>query len=243
LGYNAAKDKTNGYSSDNSNINEDNSMSEIRFRLAKPIDAKSIAYVHWHVRDRYTTGIFLSLGKSFLRAYYKIVLNDPWEVVVCAVDENNKIIGFSSTTMDAKEQAENLKRHKFSLMLSALAAILKKPSLAIAVWQRYRSLSGSQNTPAFIHTEGARGEYWCWLKSEDSLKAIELSNVQNDILYDLGLREKFFEVDKFNTAVYKFHLKVNKAQPLEEMTLPDGRERVLMKKVLQHTLNRKSKQI
>ena len=207
-------------------------MSEIRYRLAKPSDAKEIANVHWHVRDRYTKGIFLSLGKRFLRTYYKIILDDPWEVVVCAVNEEDKIIGFSSSTIDAKEQAARLRKHKFKLALSALSAILQKPSLAIDVWQRYQSLRGNKNAPSFVHTEKARGEYWCWLKGDNSLKSIELSKVHNDVLYDLGLREKFFEVDKFNTAVYKFHLKVNKAVPIEEVTLPDGRVRVLMRKEL-----------
>lgn len=46
-------------------------MSNIRFRIAKPSDAKQITDVHWHVRDRYTEGIFLSLGKFFLKTYYK----------------------------------------------------------------------------------------------------------------------------------------------------------------------------
>lgn len=207
-------------------------MSEIRFRLAKPSDAKKIADVHWHVRDRYTQGIFLSLGKFFLRAYYKIILDDPWEVIVCAVNKNGEILGFASTTMDARYQADNLKRHKIYLGVSALGAILMKPSLIKAVWQRYKSLSKNTDTPSFVHTEGVRGEYWCWQKSEDSLKSVEMSKAKNEILYDLGIREMFFEVDKFNTAVYKFHLKVNKGIPIEEITLPDGRERVLMKKEL-----------
>ena len=206
-------------------------MSEIRYRLAKPSDAKEIADVHWHVRDRYTQGIFLSLGKGFLESYYKIILDDPWEVVVCAVNEDGKILGFSSTTMDAREQAERLKKRKIRLALSALRNMLLKPSLFKEVWMRYRSLD-NKNSQSFIHTEGARGEYWCWLKSEDSLKSIELSEVQNKVLYELGLREKYFEVDKFNKSVYKFHLKVNKAEPIEEITLPDGRVRVLMKKTL-----------
>ena len=69
-------------------------MSSIKFRLAKPSDAKQIANCHWHVRDRYSRGIFLSLGEGFLRSYYTIILNDPWEVIVCA-EKNKKIIGFS----------------------------------------------------------------------------------------------------------------------------------------------------
>ena len=54
--------------------------------------------------------------------------------------------------------------------------------------------------------------------------------MKNEIIKQLGAQELLFEVDKFNKAVYKFHLKVNKAEPIEEITLPDGRVRVLMRK-------------
>lgn len=210
-------------------------MYNLKFRLAKPSDAKQIANCHWHVRDRYTQGIFLSLGERFLRAYYRVVLDDPYEVVVCA-EKNGKIVGFASTTLDAAAQAQNIRAHKLSLGIAALGAIVCKPNLLKAVWQRYRSLSDDKSVPSFVHTEGVRGEYWCWLKSEedDSLSSMELSNIKNRILYDLGVRELFFEVDKFNTHVYKYHLKVNKAEPIEEIKLPDGRERVLMRKVLNY---------
>ena len=207
-------------------------MSEIRYRLAKPSDAKEIAYVHWHVRDRYTQGIFLSLGQRFLEAYYKIILDDPWEVVVCAVNDQGKIVGFTSTSMNAKERYENIRNHKIVLGYAALKAIVRHPSLLKGVWQRYKSLSGDDKSRQFVHTEGARGGYWCWLKNDDSLKSFELTQVKNEILKQLGVKEFFFEVDKFNKAVYKFHLKVNRAEPLEEITLPDGRERVLMRKKL-----------
>lgn len=210
-------------------------MSDISYRIAKPSDAKQIANCHWHVRDRYTQGIFLSLGERFLRTYYKIILNDPYEIIVCA-EKEGRIIGFASTTLDAASQAKNLKAHKARLGWSALGAIICKPSLLKAVWQRYRSLSSDSKGPSFVHTEGVRGEYWCWLKSEedDTFGSMEVSNIKNRILYDLGVREFFFEVDKFNSHVYKFHLKVNKAEPIEEITLPDGRVRVLMKKVLNY---------
>ena len=64
------------------------------------------------------------------------------------------------------------------------------------------------------------------------MKSFELTKVKNNMLRDMGIKEFFFEVDKSNNAVYKFHLKVNKAIPIEEIKLPDGRVRVLMKKVL-----------
>lgn len=206
-------------------------MSEIRYRLAKPSDAKEIAALHWHVRDRYSQGIFLSLGQRFLTEIYKILLNDAWEVVVCAVNEEDKIIGFASTSLNIKHQFTEMKRHRLRLGFFALRGLISHPSLAKGLWERYKSLGNTGNT-SFVHTEGVRGEYWCWQKGDDSLKSVEMSHVKNNILYELGIREMFFEVDKSNNAVYKYHLKVNKAQPIEEINLPDGRVRVLMKKVL-----------
>ena len=216
-------------------------MSTIRFRLAKPCDAKQIANCHWHVRDRYTKGIFLSLGKRFLITYYKIILNDPYEVIVCAEKDKNKIIGFSSATLNAEKQALNLRKHKIQLAFSAIWAVICKPSLLKEVWNRYRSLEGSKNAPTFIHTEGVRGEYWCWLKEEgdDGLLAIEMGKIKESIIFDLGYEELFFEVDKFNKRVYKFYTKIEKSEVIEEITLPDGRERVLFKKKL-HSLNKPS---
>lgn len=204
----------------------------ILFRIAKPSDAKQIANCHWHVRDRYSHGIFLALGEHFLRTYYSITLNDPWELIVCAVDENNNIIGFASTSMDARAKSENLKKHKIKLGLSALWSLLSRPSLIKPVIQRYRSLNSNNKVPKFITNEGVRGGYWCWRKDDDSLMSVELSNIKNRILFNLGVRELFFEVDKCNKAVYRFHIKVNKAIPVEEIILPDGRVRVLMKKYL-----------
>lgn len=210
-------------------------MSEIRFRLAKPCDAKQIANCHWHVRDRYSQGIFLSLGKSFLIAYYKIILNDPYEVVVCAEKDHSKIVGFSSATLDAAKQAENLRKHKIKLGFAALWAMICKPSLIKEVWERYRSLDNSKDSPSFVHTKGVRGEYWCWLKEEKDhgLLAVDMGRIKESIIYDLGNDEIFFEVDKFNKRVYRYTIKIEKSEPIEEITLPDGRERVLFKKKLQ----------
>lgn len=207
-------------------------MSEIRFRLAKPSDAKQIARCHWHVRDRYSQGIFLSLGEGFLRTYYRIILNDPWEVVICAEDEKGIIVGFTSATIDGRAQADNLRKHKIRLGLAATKAIIFHPSLFKEVWLRYKSLKDDNEGQKFVTVDGIRGEYWCWMKDEDSLLSVDMDHAKNHILYDLGYRECFFEVDKFNKQVYKFHLKVNKAEPIEEIKLPDGRVRVLFKGVL-----------
>ncbi len=206
-------------------------MNKIKYRIAKPSDAKEIAALHWHVKDRYSNGIFLSLGQRFLTEVYKILLNDAWEVVICAVNEDDKIIGFSSTSLNIKHQFVEMKKHRFRLGFYALRGVICHPSLAKGLWERYKSLDNNSKT-SFVHTEGVRGEYWCWIKGDKSLKAIEMSNLKNNILYELGVRELFFEVDKSNTMVYKYQLKANNAQPIEEINLPDGRIRVLMKKII-----------
>ena len=203
-------------------------MGEIRYRLAKPSDAKEIADVHWHVKDRYDRGIFLSLGKGFLESYYKVTLNDPWEIVLCAINEDDKIVGFIESTLNAAYKFVNMRKHRFLLGYAALKAVALHPSLFREVWQRYRSL-GNNNKQKFLKVDGVRVGYWCWLKSDDSLKSTELGSVNYLLLRDLGVKEYFFEVDKFNKAVYKYNLKVVKAEPVEEITLPDGRVRVLMK--------------
>lgn len=210
-------------------------MGEIRFRLAKPSDAKQIANCHWHVRDRYTTGIFLSLGESFLREYYKILLDDPYEVFICAETEKGKIVGFNNATLDVEKQTANLKRHKIRLGFAALKAVLLKPSLIPAILQRYRSLS-SESEQQYISTKGARAEYWCWLKDEaDSSRSVELNFAIKDLLYDLGVRTVYSEVDKSNKNVYKYFTKYYKKGKIEiekEVKLPDGRERVILKETL-----------
>ena len=152
-------------------------MSDIRYRLAKPSDAKEIANVHWHVRDRYTEGIYLMLGKRFLEAYYRITLNDPWEVNVCAINEKDKIVGFTGTTLNARAKYSNIRKHRITLGIAALQGIVRKPSLLKEVWVRYRSLKGDAKSPKFLTSDGVRGGYWCWLKSDNSLKSFELTKV------------------------------------------------------------------
>lgn len=41
-------------------------MANIRFRLAKPSDAKQIAYVHLHIRDKYDQGFFAQVNLSLI---------------------------------------------------------------------------------------------------------------------------------------------------------------------------------
>ena len=79
-------------------------MAKYKLRLAKPSDAKEIANLHYSIREQGAPGIFAMMGKPFLKKYYKIVLNDPNEVVICAENEKGQIVGFNSSTWMQKRR-------------------------------------------------------------------------------------------------------------------------------------------
>lgn len=204
-------------------------MGEIRFRLAKPSDAKQIANCHWHVRDRYSQGIFLSLGEGFLRAYYKVILDDPNEIIVCAENKKGEILGFSSGSLNAESQAASIRGHKIRLGLAAMLGLMRHPSYFKGVWQRYTSLK-STSDHKFLHMEGARSEYLCWKKgAEGSISMMLLDKIKFKMMHELGVKEVFFEIDRHNERLFKAQEKMKNITLLEEYTLPDGRIRGLFR--------------
>lgn len=116
-------------------------MAKYKLRLAKPSDAKEIANLHYSIREQGAPGIFAMMGKPFLKKYYKIVLNDPNEVVICAENEKGQIVGFNSSTLDAKAQMDNLRRKRVQLAFAAFTSILANPKLIKPLFDRYKSMA------------------------------------------------------------------------------------------------------
>ncbi len=200
----------------------------MKYRIAKPCDLEEIVDIHYAIRESYSVGVFSSLGKPFLRQYYKIILGDKNQVVICAEDGNGKIQGFCSATLDAEKQFSNIRKHKFTLGLAAINSILLKPSLFMSLLSRYRSTQKSASE-RFIVTQGARGEYWAWSSAnKDSISALEMHEIHLKILRDLGVKILNFEVDAINRKVFLFH-KYNGAEFVDKTILPDGRERIWMR--------------
>ena len=201
-------------------------MSKIQFRLAKPSDAKAIATLHYKVRDTYSVGYFAQMGLPFLKAYYNVVLNDPYEVVVCA-EEDGKLCGFCSASLDINKQMERMNKKKFSLLWPALSSFIAKPSLIKATIKRWK-VSQHKDDEKLIPKEGARCEYWMWdASNKNSAYSVALWNAYLQILYILGVKKFPLDVDDVNEKVMKFHL-LNKAVATEHITLSDGRERTLL---------------
>lgn len=200
----------------------------MKYRLAKPCDIKEIVNIHYAVRESYPIGLFAQLNKSFLHQYYKIILNDKNQLIVCAEDENGIIRGFCSASLDMKRQFENIRKHKLGLGLTTIRSIFHAPSLFHSLIDRYKSIS-QDGGEKFIATTGARGEFWVWSQTNpDSISALELHEVQLKILRDLGVKQLNFEVDTVNIKVLNFH-KSNGAELVKTIILPDGRERLIMR--------------
>ena len=95
-------------------------MSNTNFRLAKPSDADRIAEIQQKIKEVNDLGIFCRMGHSFLKTYYKILINDPTTVFICVENSNGLICGYTFTVLDAERQTNNLKKHKLRLAISAI---------------------------------------------------------------------------------------------------------------------------
>ncbi|MEG0108669.1 MAG: hypothetical protein RR705_07440 [Lachnospiraceae bacterium] len=200
-------------------------MSNIKFRLAKPSDAKHIAYVHLHIRDKYDKGFFAQVNYSFLKQYYKVMLNDPYEVVVCAEDETGKIVGFSSGSLHAEKQFRTMRDHKYSFVCSLMTSAFSNPRIIKSAFDRFKSTKGESENK-YVISKGARAEYWGWLTGRtDTDQSVIMQEIWLYFMKLLGAKQIFFEVDKVNKRIYKYH-KINGAEELSNFIMPDGRERV-----------------
>lgn len=198
----------------------------MKYRIGKVADANKIAQIQKKIKDVNSLGIFCHMGRNFLTQYYRILIEDPYTIFVCAEDDNDEICGYCFNVLDAEKQNTNMSKHKYRLAFSAVTSIIRNPKLLIELYRRYKSLNS--NDDQYLHNKGAHGGYWGWDPDKtDSLSSFELHERTLLITKTLGVKTLHFEVDKDNRVVYKFH-KLNKANVEKEFILPDGRERVFM---------------
>jgi hypothetical protein len=196
-------------------------------RLAKPSDAASIAQIHYGSSKQLSTGFFSIAGKFFLKQYYSIILDNPYSVVVCVEDENRRICGFASGTLDASAHFANLKNNRIRLGLALLPSIVQKPRILVEALSRYRSTE-LESEGQFVITSGARGEFWVWdAASKDTVWAGVLNDAHLRIFRSLGVKTLRFEVDAENPDVVAYSLK-NGAVVIDTIALADGRTRYIM---------------
>ena len=205
-------------------ISNSEKMSEIIFRLAKPCDAKQIANVHYHVRDEYGEGFFAHVNKSFLKQYYKVILDDPCQIVVCA-ELDGKILGFSSGSLDVTKEFKAFRRNKWRFVWPLFTTALGRPSIIKDAIDRFRSTCPNSGKK-FVSDHGARNEFWAWLPGrEDSYMSIYTQELMLYVMKILGVKEVFGEMDTVNEKVVRMQTR-NGNKVLDTYTMPDGRERL-----------------
>ncbi len=199
-------------------------MNGIIFRLAKPSDADQLANIHYHVRDDYNEGFFAQVNKSFLKQYYKVILDDPYQIIICA-ELDGKILGFSSGSMEASHEFKSLKKHKWRFVIPLLTSALGRPSLIKSALDRFHSTEDNSDKK-FVNVNGARNEYWAWLPGrEDSYMSIYTQELMLYTMKILGVKEVYGEIDTTNKKVVKLQTR-NGNKILDTYTMPDGRERL-----------------
>lgn len=196
------------------------------FRIAKICDLDRITNLHFSVRHLHAHGIFSSLDLFFLKSYYRIIINDPNSIILCAEDSDEGVVGFCSANLNIEQYNLNLKKNKFRLALSALPSILKKPKVLLELLSRYKSIKSKGDS--FFASSGVRLEYWVWSKkNNDDKSSLLMHESMLNIIYALGYKRVSFEVDLYNKKVFKFH-RLNGAQEINRVILDDKRERIFM---------------
>lgn len=198
-------------------------------RIAKLSDYKVLADMHLECGKVQIDGYMHKLGKSFLKTYYKILLNEKNAIVLIAEDENEYCIGFHSGTTKAEEHLSSLKRHKFILALSLLPAIIRKPKIISGILLRNKHVSSENEINSFGVKNGPRAEYWAWRPSyKKPNDSILLQQTWCHILNELGYDHFKLEVDISNKNVYNYY-KILGCKIIEEINLKDQRKRVIIK--------------
>lgn len=201
-------------------------------RIAKKSDYKILADVHLECGKAQINGFMHKLGKTFLQTYYKVFLNEKSAVILIAEDENGYCCGFHSGTMKAEEHLANMKRHKYSLALALIPGILRRPNLIHEVLLRNAYISSKKESTPFGIRNGARAEYWAWRPSVNKpTNAVALRMRWSNIMHELGCRSFRLEVDLANTNIEKYS-RAFSCMVIEELTLPDGRKRIVMEQNL-----------
>lgn len=206
----------------------------MQIRLAKQRDIKQLVDVHWTCSTEQPGGFMFKLGRPFLRQYYKIYLREKHSLILVAEEEHGKLLGFHSGTLRAEEHIAALRSAWLPLLITALPAVVRKPSLVQEIYSRYRSTARETDSDEYILKSGPRGEYWAWLSAHrDAGQAIHLHETWHAIMHQMGAKSVRSEVDRDNVRILKY-ARMMGAQVIKEILTPDGRRRLIMEYELEN---------
>jgi ribosomal protein S18 acetylase RimI-like enzyme len=101
----------------------------MKFRAVKIEESIELAKIHL---ESFKDFFLSSLGVSFLNTYYKSCLKNDESIAVCAIDENENLIGFSVGCIRSKGFHKSLIKQNFiSFMVQGIVILFTKPNALI----------------------------------------------------------------------------------------------------------------
>ncbi len=201
----------------------------MNFRIAKKRDLNKIAQIHYECSVKQIGGFMHKLGIKFLKAYYSLLINEKFSLILIAEDELGIIAGFHSGSILPVEHKQTLRRKWYKFILPIFLKLFTNPILIKEVMIRRKSLMIKNGKFKFSTDEGPRAEYWAWspgYKGEN--KSLVLREKWSQILNILGFEYYYLEVDSTNKLVLNYY-KLHSAECISETFLNDGRKRFIFK--------------
>lgn len=101
----------------------------MKLRVVKLIESKSLAIIH---AEAFKDFFLTSLGPNFLNTYYKSCIKSDEAIAICAIDENENIIGISVGCLHSKGFHKRLiKQNLVAFMLQGIIILFTKPKAII----------------------------------------------------------------------------------------------------------------
>lgn len=204
----------------------------VEFRRATLADRDQVAQLHYRCSQLQPGAFMYKLGARFFRCYYRLLLPDPNTIVIVAEAGAGRIFGFVAGCSNARVEMARLRRHRWRLLGSCLASLLRTPSLIRDLSTRMSGLDSPQADSWCGHNQ-PRISFWCWdPESTASRQSTILLQRFLQYLKGTGARVVRFEVDRINRKVEITH-RLMGAKTVQTIQMPNGRERLVM----EHTLD------
>jgi hypothetical protein len=200
----------------------------MNFRIGKYSDYYELAKIHYKSGQFQKDGFMYKLGFNFLKAYYKILLNEKESFILIAADDSNKVHGFVSGSQSAANHLLAMRKGRFSLGVSILWRLVFHPIIWVEIFKRYKFVNKADGADTFGVINGARLEYWIWDKNSSSNLSVILLKSWLNMMKEMGVTEIHGEVDKMNIKSQKVHNFLG-AVFYKTVKLSDGRERTFYK--------------
>ncbi len=165
------------------------------------------------------------LGPGYLSAYYRRFLAEPNRLILCTDIGEDQLSGLISGVTHYAKHLEYMHQNRWSLLVAALPAILRRPRALgdLLHLQRQPWIAGASDETA----SAARITFWCWRPhARPPGGGVVLLQSWLDAARQAGVRRVFGDVDERNPRVTAIHRSLG--AKIQNQTFPDGSQQSLI---------------